>query len=149
MLPDMKLKNLIIIPWCHSNIKHADMFGRLHGHKWADHALHECTHPGFTKARETVRTKYAAELSKRVPANKSIPNVNVRSLTATPATNLAARLPAGDQSNNENDILLDLRGYVQTDMPALAKRVGLSQHCLLYTSPSPRDATLSRMPSSA
>ena len=30
-------------------------------------------------------------------------------------------------SNNKNDILLDLRGYVQTDMPALAKRVGLSQ----------------------
>ena len=25
----------------------------------------------------------------------------------------------------------------------------LSSHCLLYTSPSPRDATLSRMPSSA
>ena len=24
-----------------------------------------------------------------------------------------------------------------------------AQHCLLYTSPSPRDATLSRMPSSA
>lgn len=44
------------------------------------------------------------------------------------STNPAARLPAGDQSNNENDILLDLRGYVQTDMPALAKRVGLSQH---------------------
>ena len=28
-------------------------------------------------------------------------------------------------------------------------RVGASQSCLLYTSPSPRDATLSRMPSSA
>ena len=28
-------------------------------------------------------------------------------------------------------------------------RDGLSQSCLLYTSPSPRDATLSRMPSSA
>ena len=28
-------------------------------------------------------------------------------------------------------------------------RVGLSLGCLLYTSPSPRDATLSRMPSSA
>ena len=26
---------------------------------------------------------------------------------------------------------------------------GLCLHCLLYTSPSPRDATLSRMPSSA
>ena len=25
----------------------------------------------------------------------------------------------------------------------------LAHHCLLYTSPSPRDATLSRMPSSA
>ena len=28
-------------------------------------------------------------------------------------------------------------------------RAGLIQDCLLYTSPSPRDATLSRMPSSA
>ena len=58
-----------------------------------------------------------------MPANKPMPNVNVRSLTATPAADPAVRLPAGDQSNN----LLDLRGYVQTDMPALAKRVGLSQ----------------------
>ena len=33
---------------------------------------------------------------------------------------------------------------------ALARVVGLfHQSCLLYTSPSPRDATLSRMPSSA
>ena len=32
-----------------------------------------------------------------------------------------------------------------------AQNLGLAQlyHCLLYTSPSPRDATLSRMPSSA
>ena len=29
------------------------------------------------------------------------------------------------------------------------KRIGVSKVCLLYTSPSPRDATLSRMPSSA
>ena len=28
-------------------------------------------------------------------------------------------------------------------------RIGVGQTCLLYTSPSPRDATLSRMPSSA
>ena len=33
---------------------------------------------------------------------------------------------------------------------AIRERLGkLSYHCLLYTSPSPRDATLSRMPSSA
>ena len=31
----------------------------------------------------------------------------------------------------------------------IAAREGISQVCLLYTSPSPRDATLSRMPSSA
>ena len=31
----------------------------------------------------------------------------------------------------------------------LAERYGLPYACLLYTSPSPRDATLSRMPSSA
>ena len=29
------------------------------------------------------------------------------------------------------------------------KIISISQSCLLYTSPSPRDATLSRMPSSA
>ena len=31
----------------------------------------------------------------------------------------------------------------------VAEKWGLSYSCLLYTSPSPRDATLSRMPSSA
>ena len=32
---------------------------------------------------------------------------------------------------------------------SIARRYPLPQGCLLYTSPSPRDATLSRMPSSA
>ena len=31
----------------------------------------------------------------------------------------------------------------------ILETIVLSRHCLLYTSPSPRDATLSRMPSSA
>ena len=31
----------------------------------------------------------------------------------------------------------------------VARRIGEKKPCLLYTSPSPRDATLSRMPSSA
>ena len=35
------------------------------------------------------------------------------------------------------------------DHPGLKTIVLNSQGCLLYTSPSPRDATLSRMPSSA
>ena len=33
--------------------------------------------------------------------------------------------------------------------PKVPLRIGLHLGCLLYTSPSPRDATLSRMPSSA
>ena len=39
----------------------------------------------------------------------------------------------------------DLRGKLQ----ALGDQATLRYSCLLYTSPSPRDATLSRMPSSA
>ena len=39
---------------------------------------------------------------------------------------------------------LDQRSYLRAALRAL-----LCSSCLLYTSPSPRDATLSRMPSSA
>ena len=35
------------------------------------------------------------------------------------------------------------------EVEKLALDVALGRYCLLYTSPSPRDATLSRMPSSA
>ena len=38
---------------------------------------------------------------------------------------------------------------VSTAEHTMALMLGLSRNCLLYTSPSPRDATLSRMPSSA
>ena len=38
---------------------------------------------------------------------------------------------------------------VGTQLKAHGKAVGMPSDCLLYTSPSPRDATLSRMPSSA
>ena len=37
----------------------------------------------------------------------------------------------------------------QSEMCYLEDALGLVNSCLLYTSPSPRDATLSRMPSSA
>ena len=36
-----------------------------------------------------------------------------------------------------------------TFMGAINEAIDQSMDCLLYTSPSPRDATLSRMPSSA
>ena len=35
------------------------------------------------------------------------------------------------------------------DTEAIRERLGQGAHCLLYTSPSPRDGLLSRMPSSA
>ena len=58
-------------------------------------------------------------------------------------------------NNADIQILLDQTKY-QTRFEELAKLLGLQasetkkvMSCLLYTSPSPRDATLSRMPSSA
>ena len=44
----------------------------------------------------------------------------------------------------------DAQGVVQMpNVNALIENMDLREACLLYTSPSPRDATLSRMPSSA
>ena len=46
------------------------------------------------------------------------------------------------QKNDEYDILRELESLFKGE-------VNLPKHCLLYTSPSPRDGLLSRMPSSA
>ena len=42
-----------------------------------------------------------------------------------------------------------LQGHLQFDAEPFYQFGALSQDCLLYTSPSPRDGLLSRMPSSA
>ena len=42
-----------------------------------------------------------------------------------------------------------ITGLKQADIKKLAHEYANAKSCLLYTSPSPRDATLSRMPSSA
>ena len=65
-----------------------------------------------------------------------------------------------DESTDLNSLIsspIYSRGQQQSAISAIAKKLGLSGVmantlsliCLLYTSPSPRDATLSRMPSSA
>ena len=46
----------------------------------------------------------------------------------------------------ENNIIIIKR---ESDQKDVKSKHGLYRSCLLYTSPSPRDATLSRMPSSA
>ena len=45
------------------------------------------------------------------------------------------------------EALNDISGLVSNMLREI--ELGGERHCLLYTSPSPRDATLSRMPSSA
>ena len=58
-------------------------------------------------------------------------------------------------------LVVDADVFIQNFRPGVAERIGIGEDvlraiapdliyvCLLYTSPSPRDATLSRMPSSA
>ena len=58
--------------------------------------------------------------------------------------NFDQRLYTGVCSENEADYLQE----VATDIESY-KIAGLGRSCLLYTSPSPRDRTRSRMPSSA
>ena len=52
-------------------------------------------------------------------------------------------------SESEYEIILDRLGREPNLNELGIFSVMWSEHCLLYTSPSPRDATLSRMPSSA
>ena len=55
---------------------------------------------------------------------------------------------AFNQDIGDWDVSAVTRMYHDTDENP-ERKIDVSQTCLLYTSPSPRDATLSRMPSSA
>ena len=52
-------------------------------------------------------------------------------------------------SSTRVSVLKALKQIEDREFPALILRIDSPGGCLLYTSPSPRDATLSRMPSSA
>ena len=66
--------------------------------------------------------------------------------TVTEDASTSAEGAPADQVNT-----LTLSGSYATDdtVTATVNNVDITYTCLLYTSPSPRDATLSRMPSSA
>ena len=59
---------------------------------------------------------------------------------------------AGENRRQPTDEDLKALLFAHVEEQALmreAERIGLGEDCLLYTSPSPRDGLLSRMPSSA
>ena len=56
------------------------------------------------------------------------------------------------ESDDDRDVTVEENqeeAVEEADLTELSDDAGWPGHCLLYTSPSPRDATLSRMPSSA
>ena len=75
---------------------------------------------------------------------KCIPFANLNAGTVTVSCG-----PQGDAPHLQHSIV-DLHGEMNTSFESIEKMIDTSiEICLLYTSPSPRDATLSRMPSSA
>ena len=59
-----------------------------------------------------------------------------------------ASLNSGQQSDDDKNAVAENRARIQAALNA-KHLISLSQICLLYTSPSPRDLSTSRMPSSA
>ena len=56
---------------------------------------------------------------------------------------------SGQVLGQDNETLVSATVVVLSQADSTLVSFGLTDGCLLYTSPSPRDATLSRMPSSA
>ena len=54
-----------------------------------------------------------------------------------------------EQVMDENDAVLRTLAEIEADEKKANQRLYILTACLLYTSPSPRDRTRSRMPSSA
>ena len=77
------------------------------------------------------------------------PNSALRKVAKVRLTNqqeVICYIPGEGHNLQEHSIVL-IRGGRVKDLPGV--RYTIVRGCLLYTSPSPRDATLSRMPSSA
>ena len=82
----------------------------------------------------------------------ALTNIVVFSIVVPAPTINISRLPI-DQLYTGTTLILtytfELNGAVDTEVTGKEILYSQNQYCLLYTSPSPRDATLSRMPSSA
>ena len=90
-----------------------------------------------------------AAAEKQPGLRRSVPHASFKSgvIREQDRTQLASLLAGATTTEN---IHCALSNILDTNTLALpSARGGLLSSCLLYTSPSPRDATLSRMPSSA
>ena len=95
------------------------------------------------------------------PADRDVPEKllpDAPPVGQIPPAQAPAETPAESAGDAEPSALARIgngavRGVVaamaMTGFREFTRRVGLLQDCLLYTSPSPRDGLLSRMPSSA
>ena len=92
-----------------------------------------------------------------LPAIGSIAAVALFAFSTTYQSAIAVERPAYDDTFEQLELFADVLArvrsqyVVEVDDSALIEDAmnGMLQSCLLYTSPSPRDGLLSRMPSSA
>ena len=108
--------------------------------------------PDIFSIAEQVRNEFVLKVSGRVRArpagttNDDLPTGQIEVLAKDLVVLNAAETPPFqlDDEDVQEETRMRFR-YVDLRRPEMQKRM----RCLLYTSPSPRDATLSRMPSSA
>ena len=79
------------------------------------------------------------------------PNLNqeIDKLISPTTENTAENLVQSEENIVESDVDLNTPTIVEEQDTEIKEEPKHTQHCLLYTSPSPRDRTRSRMPSSA
>ena len=109
----------------------------------------------FTISHIPGKEMMIADMLSRAPTGIPQDQINffIKKLAHSRVNVMIQGLPATDeqletikQKHEQDEVCQQIKTYCQDGWPAKHEVLGA---CLLYTSPSPRDATLSRMPSSA
>ena len=117
-------------------------------------AKRECPHCDFRPGciaveAQQARRSFAVEVQD--PTSDSIYTLQVQRLQLPMTIKTASTIHTLQGTTAEPGIIFHWKfpRFFSTELRWLATYVALSRPCLLYTSPSPRDGLLSRMPSSA